>query len=136
MGDRHRRAMGRRSRDSDMTIELFGERLDDARAQTGCRAFRLACGFADPVVGNAEPLAWLGHIIADDNLAGGSVADKGMLEGVDDEFGDDEADAHGLIGQRHAAFRLNLQRDRTAVADHRGRVGRGPGRFHRQMNLC
>ena len=32
MGDRHRRAMGPRHRDSNMTIELFGERLDYARS--------------------------------------------------------------------------------------------------------
>ncbi len=44
-----------------------------------------------------------------------------MFQSVDHELGDDKVEADGLGGHGRAAVDQNLQRDRPAVTDHRGR---------------
>lgn len=94
VGDRHGGTGGRAQRSLDPSVELQGERLDDARAQSGrCRAGSVRR--SDPIVGNAEPSARLLRLIGDDDQAGGRVGHESMLEGVDDELRDDQTDADG-----------------------------------------
>ena len=71
-----------------MSAELFGERLDDDRAQSGhCpgRA-RLDVLCPNPIVGNRKPPTCIGHLIGNDKPAGAPVADKGVLERIDHEL--------------------------------------------------
>jgi hypothetical protein len=52
-----------------------------------------------------------------------SVFWKGMLERVDDQFGNDEAEAYGHICMDGAFIDINLKLDLLVIADHRGAEG-------------
>jgi hypothetical protein len=41
-----------------------------------------------------------------------------MLHGIDDEFGGDQAEPHGLPRLDVIAIRLHIERDGSALADH------------------
>src|SRR6202035_2038427 len=99
MGDRDRRALGVRH-GVHASAELFGERLDDDRAQSGRCFGRTQMGLRRPnaVVGNRKPPTGISRLIGNDKLASGALADKSVLERIDDELRDDETDTASLGG--------------------------------------
>src|ERR1700683_4989718 len=98
MGDRHRRAAWV-PRDFHTSVKLFGERLDDDRAQSrsGLIQIQLALQGHNSIVGNRKSPVCLSRLIGDNKQAS-SPADKGVLERIDHELRDNEADAYRLRG--------------------------------------
>ena len=84
MRDRHRRALWV-PHDFHTSIKLFGECLDDDRAQTrSCfLQIQMALRFSNSIVGNRKSPACFSRLVGNVKQAGGPVADKGMLECID-----------------------------------------------------
>jgi hypothetical protein len=99
MGDRDCRALGVRH-GVHTSAELSGERLDDDRAQSRRCPGRIQMGLRCPnaIVGNRKSPTRIGHLIGNDKLASGAVADKGVLERIDDELRDEETDTARIGG--------------------------------------
>jgi hypothetical protein len=93
MGDRHRRAAWV-PRDFHTSVKLFGESLDDDRTQSGSAPIQIQLALRGPnsVVENRKSPVCLSHLVGDDKPAS-SPAGKGVLERIDHELRDDEADA-------------------------------------------
>lgn len=119
VGERHVHA-SRAADDFDLCIEVLRERLDENRAQAALRrsgGIRLS----DPIVGHGKLPVRSVDLVADDDPAVCSVSGKSVFQSVDHELGDYKTEADGLGGLGRAAVDQNLQRDRSAVTDHRGR---------------
>ena len=99
MCDRHRRAVWV-PHDFHTSIKLFGECLDDDRAQSRSCFFQIqmALRFSNSIVGNRKSPACFSRLIGNDKKASGPVADKGMFERIDHELRDNETDADRLGG--------------------------------------
>src|ERR1700736_3862528 len=97
MGDRNRRAMWV-PHDFDTSVKLFGECLDDDRAQSMSCLIQIQSGFrySNPIVGNRKSPARFGRLIGNDKQASGPLADKGVFERIDHKLRDNETDAHSL----------------------------------------
>ncbi len=97
----------------DAGIEVFRQRLDDARAQARCGVSRAFKGFANAVVSNRQSPARLVGVIRDDNATVCLGLRERVLQGVDDAFDDDEADADRFAGDDRTAADLGLKRHRA-----------------------
>src|ERR1700724_925517 len=99
MGDRDCRALGVRH-GAHTGAELFGERIDDDRAQSGRCPGRAQMSLRCPnaVVENRQSPTRISRLISNDKLASGALADKGVLERIDDELRDNETDTARLSG--------------------------------------
>src|SRR5580658_7462766 len=99
MSDRDGRAL-RVRHGVHMSAELFGERLDDDRAQSGGCLGRTQMGLrrANAIVGNRKSPTRISRLIGNDKPASGALADKGVLERVDHELRHDETKTARLGG--------------------------------------
>ena len=86
--------------DFHTSVKLLGEGLDDDRAQSWTWLIRIQMALrgSNPIVGNRKSPTRLSRLIGNDKQASGPVADKGMLERIDHELGDNETDADRLGG--------------------------------------
>jgi hypothetical protein len=102
MHDRHLRA-GLAIRCRNSGAKLLGKGIDNTGAEAR-RALSIPSRNANPVVLDVEcPSAAFCSVI-DRNRSGLVLAWKGVLEGVDDELGDDKAEADGHVGGRLAVI--------------------------------
>ena len=110
MGDRDCRALGVRH-GIHTSAELFGECLDDDRAQSrsGLIQIQMALRRPNSIVGNRKSPVCFSRLVGDDKPASGPVSDKGVLERIDHELGDNEADAYRLRRCDRAVSRADLQ---------------------------
>ena len=99
MRDRHSGTLGGR-RSINLGLELLRKRLDDTGSQPGFALSEGAVWLADPIVGDRKLPVRSDHVIRDSDLTLGLNFGKGMLQGIHDEFGHDQAEALGLTGTR------------------------------------
>ena len=95
MGNRYRSSLGA-AHNVNPGFELLGERVDDAGAQAGFCLRKDTNRRADPVVRNRKLPIRSGDGESDGYLTIGSVVGEGVLERIQYEFGDDQAEAYGL----------------------------------------
>src|SRR5579872_2365231 len=77
-------------------FELLGERVDDAGAQAGFCLRKDTDRCANPVVSNRKLPIRSSDRKSDGYLPIDSVVGEGVLERIQNEFGDDQAEAYGL----------------------------------------
>src|SRR5580700_9468365 len=97
------------------------QRLDDTGAKSRLSLGKAADRLANPIVGDRKLPIRSDHVICDDDLAFGLVAGEGMLEGIHDEFGHDQAETLSLAGRGYSSLTNHFQRDWPGVANHRMR---------------
>ena len=106
VGDRDRRSGGR-IRNGDPRVQLFCQRLDDARAEPRLRACRI-CGNADAVIADEQCPVRTARLVTHDDPAL-ALSGEGVLERVDHQLGDNETEAHGVVGTGYALAGLDSQ---------------------------
>ena len=112
MGYRHRRSRAA-TRDVNLGIELLGQRVYYAGAEATFCLRKDANWRADPIIDNRKlPIRSSGGE-SDSYLPIDSVVGEGVLECVQNEFCDDQAEAYGLT-----------RADSTCIAGHFQCVGR------------
>ncbi len=98
--------------------ELFGERVDDAGAQTGFCLREHPYRRADSVIRNRELPIRSSNGESDGDLTVSSVVGEGVLERIQNEFRDDQAEAYGLTRGHSTCIAGQFQRRRTVIAYH------------------
>jgi hypothetical protein len=123
MGERHGGAL-RSACNLDVGLELIGKRLYDA----GTKAWlNLACTTdvlvrpSDAVVADTKLPIGSNDIVSNGDLTLTFVVRECVLQGIDNQFGHNEAEAYGLIGRYRTSFSKHFESESAAIADHRGR---------------
>src|SRR6202030_1392286 len=97
------------------------QRLDDTGAKSRLSLGKAAVRLANPIVRDRKLPIRSDHVIGDNDPAFGLIVGEGMLEGIHDEFGHDQAKTLSLAGRGASSLTNHFQRDWPGVADHRMR---------------
>ena len=105
-------------------VELMREGVDNGCPQPVAQPFRIAAAFSDPVIGHGQfPICAI-DLVSYEHRCAGLVVGKGVFNRVDQEFGDNEADADRLGRIRSSPHRPpTLIVMALTVSDHRACPG-------------
>jgi hypothetical protein len=113
---RHKRGVSDRdgrslwaSQSFNLGTELLHERRDNACTESGFWLRKVAVQPPNPIVRDRKFPIRSGHIERDCDLTFDCFIEERMLQCIDDEFGDDKAEALGLTGRNAAAFANHSQ---------------------------
>ena len=102
-----------------LSIKLLCQSFDNAGTKSGLGLSEHAVRFAGAVVGDRKLPVRARYVVGDpDRAVLGGVLEC-VLEGIDDQFGDDQTDALGVAPVGSSPFTIELDRNRPIVADHR-----------------
>jgi len=99
-------------------VQLVGEGFDDAGAQAGGPALGVG-RHADAVVSDGQRPVGSVSLVADRDPAP-APAGEGVLQRIDHQFSDDQAQADGNVGVDRGIVAVDVQRQLVMVPDHRG----------------